>query len=91
MCEAKGLPVPATVADHVTPHQGDRNAFWFGALQSLCSTCHSSTKKREEYKANPPKGARTYSLEVGEDGWPIDPAHPANLPRPTAKWAGVGG
>jgi len=81
LCEAKGLPVPATIADHINPHQGDTNSFWFGALQSLCATCHSGAKKREEYKANPPRHARQFSNEVGEDGWPIDPAHPANQSR----------
>ena len=66
MCEARGLPVPARVADHFIPHHGDSNLFWFGELQSLCATCHNSTKKRTQ----PP-----YSLEVGDDGWPIDPNH----------------
>ena len=89
MCLGKGLPVAATVADHVRPHQGDNNSFWFGELQSLCATCHSSTKKLEEFAANPPRHARKFSLEVGEDGWPIDPAHPANQPREQAG-SGVG-
>ena len=79
MCEAKGLPVAATVADHVTPHQGDPNLFWFGELQSLCASCHSGTKRRGENQVA--SGAAPYSREVGVDGWPIDPNHPANLPR----------
>ena len=88
MCQAQGLPVPATIADHKVPHRGDRNSFWFGELQSLCALCHSGAKQREEYGLNPPPNARPYSLEVGEDGWPLDPAHPANVPRQWATGAG---
>ena len=89
-CEAKGLPVPATVADHVTPHHGDSNAFWFGELQSLCATCHNSTKKRGENQVASGEVATPYSLQVGEDGWPIDPNHPANLPRHATGAGGIG-
>lgn len=40
---------PATVVDHVTPHRGDRALFFDATnLQSLCKTCHDSTKKRFE-------------------------------------------
>lgn len=46
-CERKGRIVLATVADHVTPHRGDP-ALFDGPLQSLCATCHSSAKQREE-------------------------------------------
>ncbi|WP_299933374.1 HNH endonuclease [uncultured Pelagimonas sp.] len=38
----------ATVADHVEPHREDHGKFWFGALQSLCKSCHDSKKQREE-------------------------------------------
>jgi 5-methylcytosine-specific restriction protein A len=44
-CLARGLVVPATVADHVEPHHGDRSKFWLGTLQSLCATCHSRDKR----------------------------------------------
>jgi 5-methylcytosine-specific restriction enzyme A len=81
MCLANGLPVPANVADHKRAHKGDANSFWFGELQSLCSLCHSGVKQREEYGQHPPGNARPYRLDVGEDGWPLDPAHPANVPR----------
>ena len=30
----------ADVADHVVPHRGDRLAFLFGELVSLCRDCH---------------------------------------------------
>ena len=46
-CKRKGLIVPATVADHITPHRGDPVLFE-GPLQSLCAACHSSAKAKEE-------------------------------------------
>jgi hypothetical protein len=70
MCLADGKLTPATIADHVEPHRGDANLFWRGALQSLCDHCHESRKKIEE--------TRGYRLDVGLDGWPLDPNHPAN-------------
>jgi 5-methylcytosine-specific restriction enzyme A len=69
MCLARGLSVPATVADHVEPHHGDWNAFVLGKLQSLCKPCHDSAKRTQEL--------RGYSTEIGVDGWPTDPNHPA--------------
>jgi len=64
-----GLVVVATIADHVEPHGGDWHKFRYGALQSLCQPCHDSTKATIE--------KRGYSLEIGADGWPVDPRHPA--------------
>jgi 5-methylcytosine-specific restriction endonuclease McrA len=69
-CIARGVVTPATIADHVTPHRGDWNAFRLGALQSLCSDCHVRMKRRIDLHG--------YSSEIGDDGWPIDPRHPAN-------------
>jgi 5-methylcytosine-specific restriction enzyme A len=69
-CLDRGWVAPAEVADHVVPHKGDYQSFWFGDLQSLCRNCHESVKKQEE--------GRGYSTEIGIDGWPTDPAHPAN-------------
>jgi 5-methylcytosine-specific restriction protein A len=49
MCEAGGRYTAATVVDHITPHRGDMAAFWNSAnWQSLCATCHSSAKQRDE-------------------------------------------
>jgi 5-methylcytosine-specific restriction protein A len=70
LCAERGLVVPATVADHVEPHGGDVNRFWLGKLQSLCASCHSRDKRQEERKGFRP--------DIGLDGWPIDPRHPAN-------------
>lgn len=53
MCKAEGRLVVATVADHIIPHRGDKGLF-MGELQSLCVSCHSGAKQREEAA-----GART--------------------------------
>jgi 5-methylcytosine-specific restriction enzyme A len=58
------------VADHVIPHKGDPVLFWQGELQTLCPDHHDSVKQQEEVQG--------FSSEVGNDGWPIDPNHPAN-------------
>jgi hypothetical protein len=47
------------------PHFAD-----VGKLQSLCESCHRSIKQKEEKR-----GVRT---DIGIDGWPTDPRHPAN-------------
>src|SRR5262249_26183896 len=65
---AKGEAVAASVADHITAHKGDWQAFIAGPLQSLCGPCHHSTKRMVELHG--------YVKDVGEDGWPLDPAHP---------------
>lgn len=70
MCQARGRVTAATIADHVTPHRGDADLFWNGALQSLCKPDHDSRKRMQE--------TRGYSNEVGTDGMPIDPNHPFN-------------
>jgi len=69
MCKARGdASVPATVADHIVPHRGNERAFWFGALQSLCKTCHDKAKRHLEKKG--------FDRTIGIDGLPIDPNHP---------------
>jgi 5-methylcytosine-specific restriction endonuclease McrA len=69
-CAERGAVVRATVVDHVKPHHGDWNEFCLGELQSLCASCHDSCKRYIEI--------RGHSIEVGDDGWPLDPNHPAN-------------
>ena len=74
MCEARGRVEPATVVDHIIAHKGDLKLFWDSAnWQPLCKPHHDGTKQQLE--------RRGYSTEVGADGWPIDPAHPANQRR----------
>ena len=73
MCVERGRLTPATVADHLMPHNGDVNLFWFGELQSLCASCHGRDKRWEEHKG--------YRPDIGVDGWPTNPRHPANTAR----------
>jgi 5-methylcytosine-specific restriction endonuclease McrA len=66
-CSLRGEVTPATCADHITPHRGDEQAFWFGALQSLCAACHANKTNQEEKSG--------FSREIGADGWPTDREH----------------
>lgn len=68
MCLGKSIVTAAKIADHIVPHKGNEAAFWFGALQSLCPSCHSGTKAVIE--------KRGYSDEIGANGYPVDRAHP---------------
>ena len=70
LCLTKGSVVPAVIADHDPPHRGDYNTFALGTLQSLCKLCHDGKKRRMETLG--------FDLEVGEDGWPLDPNHPTH-------------
>ena len=72
MCASRGVVSVACIADHVVSHRGDWNEFVTGALQSLCEPCHNSAKRLLDLHG--------YRPDVGEDGWPLDPAHPANRP-----------
>lgn len=48
-CKEQGKVTEATVVDHIIPHKGDQTIFWDeGQWQSLCASCHSSVKQREE-------------------------------------------
>jgi 5-methylcytosine-specific restriction endonuclease McrA len=69
-CADRGAVIRATVVDHIKPHRGEWNLFVLGELQSLCASCHDRQKRFIE--------TRGHSIEVGDDGWPIDPNHPAN-------------
>jgi 5-methylcytosine-specific restriction protein A len=74
MCSVHGVVTLAVIADHVIPHHGDQQLFWFGELQSLCSDCHKSSKAQLEGKG--------YVKDIGVDGYPVDAAHPFNATRP---------
>jgi len=65
LCLQAGHVTPATVADHVTPHRGDYNAFRLGSLRSLCADCHNRLDRNNAPRA-----------PVREDGTPSDPNHP---------------
>jgi len=48
-CQKKGIVEPANTVDHIEPHRGDQTLFWDrNNWQSLCPSCHSSVKQREE-------------------------------------------
>ena len=70
MCKASGFIRLATVADHIVPHRGNPNLFWYGKLQSLCMTCHNNVKQQIETLG--------YSTRVDVYGKPLDPNHPSN-------------
>ena len=53
----------ADTADHVIPHRGDPDLFWYGELQALCAACHSRDKQREEL------GQTVIRFDAA--GWPI--------------------
>ena len=65
-----GIVEPATVADHVIPHHGDEQLFWFGELQSLCSRHHASHKRHIERSG--PSGYSKGKAIIGPDGYPIE-------------------
>lgn len=66
-CAAQGRITPATVADHITPHRGDVQAFWTNELQSLCQSCHSGAKQQLE------STGRLRGCDA--QGNPLDPSH----------------
>jgi hypothetical protein len=70
MCSSRGIVALACVVDHIRPHGGSWTRFRTGELQSLCTSCHEQQKKRFELDG--------YSCDIGNDGWPLDPNHPAN-------------
>jgi 5-methylcytosine-specific restriction protein A len=72
LCEQQGRVTPATIADHHPPHKGDWNKFRLGPLRSLCRDCHN-----RQWAVD----ARGYSSAIGDDGFPVDPAHPFNQRR----------
>jgi len=68
LCREIGIRRQATVVDHKIRHGGNRAIFFDRTnLQSLCKTCHDSTKQRME-KSGKVKPA------IGLDGWPVQTA-----------------
>jgi len=58
-------------AHHIVPHKGDMSLFWNPAnLMTLCEDCHREHTTQTE--------RRGYSNQIGDDGLPLDPAHPFN-------------
>lgn len=70
-CQAKGRITAASVVNHRKPHKGDEVLFFSQAnWEALCKPHHDADVQQEE--------RRGYSTEIGLDGFPTDPRHPAN-------------
>ena len=68
MCKQQGRLTPSNTVDHVKPHRGDWALFTdYSNLQSLCRSCHSVGKQRDEN--------RGFTAGCAVDGMPIDPDH----------------
>ena len=77
-CLRKGHVTQATVCHHLDPRQKDNPAtFYLGPFESRCTECHNSLDQQEEKLG--------FTTEIGSDGWPSHPGHPANVAtRPVA-------
>lgn len=54
MCREEGRITPATVVDHLIPHEGDERLFWDeGNWRAICKPHHDSEAQRKdnEYKS----------------------------------------
>ncbi len=54
-CKKDGWQVEGTQVDHVVPHNGDREKFYNGKLQTLCDR-HHAIKTRVEQRITPRVG-----------------------------------
>jgi 5-methylcytosine-specific restriction enzyme A len=60
----------SAVVHHKTPHKGNLDLFFNpDNLVSVCKACHDGPIQSQE--------ALGYDKAIGEDGWPVDPNHPA--------------
>ena len=68
LCLQSGWDTPATVVDHMRPHNGDDRLFWDeGNWQALCPSCHSGVKRIQEHHG--------HSQACDIDGLPLDREH----------------
>jgi 5-methylcytosine-specific restriction endonuclease McrA len=68
MCKQQGKVEPATIADHIKPHKGDKSLFFSSVnLQSLCKSHHDGAKQRQEKSGTIPG--------CDDIGIPLDPEH----------------
>jgi hypothetical protein len=65
MCLANNRVVPATIVDHIEPHNGNWNKFLTSPRQSLCEHCHNSDKRFVDLNGHA-------KVIFGSDGWPIE-------------------
>ena len=70
-CQSQGRTTAATVVNHIKPHKGDLVLFFDQAnWQPLCAPCHDGPAQQQDRLG--------YTTDIGSDGWPTDPRHPAN-------------
>ncbi len=75
-CERLGRITPATVVDHIKPHEGNPEMFWEeDNVQSLCKPCHDSKTAREDGRWGKKSVVYTYGLGVG-GSTSLKPARP---------------
>jgi 5-methylcytosine-specific restriction protein A len=70
MCLQEHRVTAAYAADHVIPHKGNAELFYYGEIQSLCKLHHDSAKQSIEQ--------RGYHMRCDINGKPIDPNHRAH-------------
>jgi len=68
----RGVADPrSAVVHHKIPHKGDLDLFFdYNNLESVCWACHSGDIQQTEHYG--------FDLEIGDDGWPVDPRHRGN-------------
>ena len=67
-CSQLGRVVPATIVDHIKPHNGNIELFSDPMnLQALCKQCHDRHKQRQEKSG--------YLAGCDTEGRPLDPNH----------------
>ncbi|MGX1786131.1 HNH endonuclease [Bosea sp. NPDC055332] len=62
LCLEIDVVTEANTVDHVIPHRGNEQLFWSGPFNSLCASCHSRHKQRQEH-------GRTI-VRFDASGWP---------------------
>lgn len=69
-CRKAGRTTAANTVDHIIPHRGNEALMWDESnWQSMCPTCHSSGKQRQE------KSGAVQYRGCQTDGTPLDPNH----------------
>ncbi len=77
-CEQQRRTALATVVNHRIPHRGDAVLFWDRTnWQAVCKPCHDGPIQKAE--------GIGFSPAVDAGGWPTDPKHPSNRPRPSRR------
>ena len=71
-CLRDGKVEPAVLTHHTIPYRENSTPldFWRGPFEVLCFSCHEVIHGRAK--------SREYISDIGADGWPLDPTHPAN-------------